>query len=39
MEGPTSSTAAEIYIRALQQTAIFTALHPPKIWEEFIDDT
>ena len=38
MEDPTSSTAAEIYMHAYERTAITTALHPPKVWERFVDD-
>ena len=37
MGGPASSTT-EIYIQAHEQTAISTTLHPPKVWEQFIDD-
>ena len=38
MGGPASSTTAEIYMHAHEQTAISTALHPPKVWERFVDD-
>ena len=38
MGGPVSSTAAEIYMQAYECTAITTTLHPPKVWERFIDD-
>ena len=38
MEGPASSTKAEIYMQAYEHTAISTALHPPKVWERFVDD-
>ena len=38
MGGPTSSTKAEINIQAHERTALSTALHPPKIWEQFVDD-
>ena len=38
MGGPASSTAAEIYMQAYERTAIATALHPPKVWERFVDD-
>ena len=37
MIGPASSTA-EIYMQAYECTAITTALHPPKVWERFVDD-
>ena len=32
-----SSTRAEIYMQAHERTAISTTLHPPKIWERFVD--
>ena len=38
MGGPASSAAAEIYIQAHEHTAISTALHPPKVWEQFVDE-
>ena len=38
MGGPASSTTAEIYIQSYKCTAITTALHPPKVWEQFVDD-
>ena len=38
MGGPASSTTAEIYMQAYERTAITTALHPPKVWEQFVDD-
>ena len=38
MGGPVSSTTAEIYMQAYERTAITTALHPPKVWERFVDD-
>ena len=38
MGGPASSTTAEIYMQAHESTAISTALHPPKVWERFVDD-
>ena len=38
MECPASSTTAEIYMQAYERTAITTALHPPKVWERFVDD-
>ena len=38
MGGPASSTTAEIYMQAYERTAITTALHPPKVWERFIND-
>ena len=27
-----------IYMQAYERTAITTALHPPKVWERFVDD-
>ena len=33
MGGPVFSTKLEIYMQALERTAISTALHPPKVWE------
>ena len=38
MEGPVSSTTAEIYIQAHDDTAINTPLHFPKLWDRFVDD-
>ena len=38
MGGAASSTTAEIYMQAHESTAISTALHPPKVWERFVDD-
>ena len=38
MEGPASSTRAEIYMQTYEHTATTTALHPPKVWERFVDD-
>ena len=38
MGDPTSSTAAEIYMQVHERTTISTALHPPKLWERFVDD-
>ena len=38
MRDPASSTTAEIYMQAHERTAISTALHPPKVWEQFVDD-
>ena len=39
MGGPASSTTAENYMQAQEQTAISTALHPPNVWESFADGT
>ena len=38
MGSPASSSAAEIYVLAYERTAITTALHPPKVWQRFVDD-
>ena len=38
MGGPASSTTAEIYMQAHEHIAMSTALHPPKVWEQFFDD-
>ena len=38
MGGPASSTTAEIYMQVYECTAITMALHPPKVWEQFVDD-
>ena len=40
MEGPASSTTAEIYEHEHTQehTAISSTLHPPKVWERLADD-
>ena len=38
MGGPTSAIVSEIYMQALEMTAITTADHPPKIWERHVDD-
>ena len=35
---PASSTAIEIYMQAYECTAITMAQHPPKVWEQFVDD-
>ena len=38
MGDPASSNTAEIYMQAYEYTAITMALHPPKVWEWFVDD-
>ena len=38
MGGPTSSATAGIYMQAYERTAVTTALHPPNVWERFVDD-
>ena len=37
MGGPTSAIVSEIYMQALEMTAITTADHPPKIWKRYVD--
>ena len=37
MGDPASPSIAEIYINAYGGIAITTQLHPPKVWERFID--
>ena len=37
MGGPASSITTEIYMQAYECTPITTALHPPKVWERFVD--
>ena len=36
--GPASSITAGIYMQVYEQTAMSTALHPPKVLERFVDD-
>ena len=38
MGGPVSSTTAEADTQSYECAAITIALHPPKIWERFVDD-
>ena len=38
MGGPASPTAAEIYMQAHEHTALSLTLHPPKVWERFVDN-
>ena len=38
MGSPTSAIVSEIYMQALEMTAITTADHPSKIWERHADD-
>ena len=38
MGGPASLTSVEIYMQTHERTAISTALHPPNIWERFVDE-
>ena len=38
MGGLASSTTAEFYMQAHEQTTISTALRTPKVWERIVDD-
>ena len=38
MGGPAFSTTTKIYMQAHECTAISMVLHPPKVWEQFVDD-
>ena len=38
MGGLTSSTTVDSFMQAYERTAKTTALHPPKVWERFVDD-
>ena len=38
MGGPASSTTAEICMQAYEHSTITAALHPPKVWKQFVDD-
>ena len=37
MGGPACSTTAEILMQGYERTSITTALHPPKVWQRFVD--
>ena len=39
MGGPASSTTAETYMEAHERAAISDPLHPPKVWEQFVNDS
>ena len=36
--GPAPSTNTKTYLQTHQQAALSTALYPPKIWEQFVND-
>ena len=36
MGGPASSIAEEMYMQSHENTAVSTALHPPKVLEQFL---
>ena len=38
MERPACSNTVEIYIQTHKQATISTALHPPKVWEQYVHD-
>ena len=38
MGRPASSTTTGIYMQAHERTAVYTARHPPNVWERFVDD-
>ena len=38
MGGPASSTTTNIYMQAYERTPITMALHPPEVWEQFVED-
>ena len=39
MGSPVSPIVANIYMEAFENRAMSTALHPPRMWKRYLDDT